>query len=101
MWIARFGGITARLVVFEQDAMGGAVKVVELPRPKCPQEGKQTEKAQKQCGGNEPQQNVQSAYLRFNLSEFTITTIEDVDMAMAAINGVTRPATAIGTVIPL
>jgi hypothetical protein len=91
-----------RLVVFEQDAMGDAVEIVELSRSQGPEEGGEAEQAEKQRRRDQVQDDVHD-YTRDRLrrSAFKVTTSDDDDMAMAATSGVTRPSTASGTVTAL
>lgn len=92
-----------------QDALGRAIQILILPRPQTPEErhephaahqernrqqnGKGAHKASTDCAGSidrvGPFQDKRSA--------FATTTSEEMDMAIAAIKGVTSPAIAIGT----
>ena len=88
-----------RIVVVEQDAVAGAVEIVELAGLQRPQEGGQAEQAQHQGQRDQPDAGRPSARAaRFRRSALTMTRSDEVDMAIAATSGVTRPATASGTV---
>ncbi len=88
-------------IVVEQDSVGGAVQVVELARPQRPQKGPQPEDSEKEGDGNEKEEIVQRSLPRDSRKALTITAIDDVDMATAAISGVTCPETASGIVTTL
>src|SRR5690606_3370763 len=101
------GGLGVRPVVaIVQHAPGRAVDIVVLAVSDRPEKSDQPHPAEKQRDGNEVEQRIHaasasgvcgaSAVLRRlkaggaprSRSEFATTTIEDVDMAMAAISGV-------------
>lgn len=99
-----------------------AIHVLILTAFERPEEGEQTEPAEKQRDGNQERQHVHAicapvvipiwtarcssfrvAFRSKPLrrSALVTTMIEDVDMAMAAIMGVAKPARAIGTAMML
>jgi haloacetate dehalogenase len=90
--------------VVEQDAVCGAIEVLELAILERPQERAQPEQTQKQRGRYQIEETGHGARLRWckaSRMAFSVTTSEDADIAAAAINGVTRPATASGSAIML
>jgi hypothetical protein len=92
------------IVVVVEDAQGGTVHVFELARLERPEEGDQPDQAEAEGRWNEDAEDVHAlASQRANRRRraLRVTRIEDDDMATAAISGVTRPATAIGTAIVL
>ena len=92
------------LLVILQNAIGSAFQVVELPGSERPQEPGKADEAEEQCDGTKPGKGAQGASLMVmarNRTAFAVTRIEEVDIATAAIKGVTRPAAAIGTKIRL
>lgn len=92
------------LVVILQNAISGALQIVELPGPERPQEPGKADEAEEQRDGNEPGKSTHGASLMVmarNRTAFAVTRIEEVDIATAAIRGVTKPAAAIGTKIRL
>lgn len=98
----RAGSAFFFIVIVVQDALGRAVEILELSRAQGPEEGRETDEAQQQRRRDEQQQAAHEA-LRSSArrSALQTTTSDELDMATAAISGVTRPATASGTVIVL
>lgn len=87
-------------LIIEQDALGRPVEIVELAGAHAPQEGEKPQSAEAQCDGNEEQKNGHDALLPFTRPArraLSTTTIDELDMARAAISGVTRPRMASGT----
>lgn len=94
--------LVLRQVIIAQDPVCGPIEIIELTALERPHEGCQPDKAQKQGSGNEVDQNAHvRPPARRARSALSVTMIEDPDMASAAISGVTKPATAIGTAIML
>lgn len=89
------------VVVLEQDAVRRAVQVVELARLQGPKEGGETDQAEEQGDGDEIEQDGHARFPRLRRKALVITTMDDVDMATAAIKGVTKPAMASGMVTAL
>ena len=86
-----------RLVVFlDEDAVGGAVEILELARAHGPEEYAQASQAHQQGNRDEEGKTAHRA-ARASRSELATTTRELVDIARAAISGVTSPASASGT----
>lgn len=86
--------------VVKQNALRRPVEIVELAGPHAPQEGKQPEPAQAQRNGNEEQQHRHDRFplfVRPTRNAFKTTMIDELDMAMAAMSGVTSPMMASGT----
>ncbi len=87
--------------------MGRAVQIIVLPRPERPEKGGKTQKTEKKSRWDEKSQSLHHAVSfieegrpcppRARRKAFSVTTIEDPDMAAAAISGVTSPAMASGT----
>ena len=95
----RFAGIRVGLDIIERSP-GSTVEVFELARVERPNECAETERAQCQCRWNEPRESCHLCSMS-NLrprsrTAFVVTAIDDADMAMAAMSGVTIPAIAIG-----
>ena len=72
------------------------VEIVELPTLQRPEKSRQPQQAEAQRRGDQPQQHLHQTRARFSRRALAITSSDDVDMATAAISGVTRPATASG-----
>lgn len=88
-----------RRLVVEQDAVSGAVEILELARPQRPQEGAEPYRSEQERGWNKEQKTVHDMVLaRPRRKALPITTMDELDMAMAATSGVTSPAAASGTV---
>lgn len=84
-----------------KNTFSSAARVIELTRTQGPQKGTKTEHAHAKSNGNQKQKCCHDSFPLFTRSAFTVTTIEEPDMAIAAMSGVTRPASAIGTAIML
>src|SRR5260221_11372761 len=84
-----------RPVVVVEDALGGAIEVVELARAQRPEEGQQADQAEAERQRDEKEKD---AHRRDppKRSALPITSSEEPDMAMAAISGLTGPALASG-----
>ena len=87
-------------LVVEQHALGGAFQVIELTAPRRPEKACQAEQSQPQSDRDEEDEAVQRAP-RARRRELPTTMRELSDIATAAINGVTSPATASGTATTL
>ncbi len=85
-----------QLILVDEDAHRGPVRVVILPGAQRPEKGDKTAEAEQQCGRNEDEQAVHLTAQR-SRSELPMTISELDDIATAAISGVTRPAMASGT----
>jgi len=97
----RFLGFVVGIIIV-QDAFGGTVEVVELPAAQGPQERRQPDQAEQQGRGDQEQQATHGLRpSRDRRRALPTTTSDELDMATAAISGVTSPATASGTVIVL
>ena len=86
--------IGKRFVVIHQDAVRRPVEIFVLARFHGPQEGDEPQKAHRQRDRYQPEKR---RHLRASLKALSVTMIEDADMAIAAIRGVTNPNTASGT----
>jgi hypothetical protein len=87
-----------RRLVFER-AVGRAFQVLVLARPERPEESGKSQAAHTKGKRNKPRKYGHCANSSFAVrkrSAFTVTTIDEVDIATAAINGVTIPAMASG-----
>ncbi len=83
-------------VIINQDSLGCAVEILELPAPCRPEERGQRGQSQSQRNRQEKQDfGHRAAHCR--RSELATTMIELPDIASAAINGVISPAMASGT----
>lgn len=84
-------------IIVRQNARGVAVRVVELAGSKRPKERGKAGTAEQQR--NRQQENERAhagASVRDRRKAFSVTMIDDPDIATAAISGVTRPAAANG-----
>ena len=88
--------LIVRRIVLER-AIGSAVKVLELTRAERPQEGRKADAAEQQRHRNQPGERGHDRPLPARRAALRVTRMEEVDMTMAAISGVTRPAMANGT----
>ena len=88
------------MVAFIQNTDGRALRVLELPGFQRPAEGRKPRKGQP--GNAEKHENEDVHHTPPLLSgpairrAFSVTTADEADMAIAAISGVTHPASAIG-----
>ena len=84
------------ILVVDKDPLGRPVEIVELTLAHRPEKRRKPQRSKAQGDGY---QKCQTGHcLAFpKRSEFPTTTMELSDMAIAAINGVTNPASAIGT----
>lgn len=92
------------VVIVEQDALGRAFEVVILAAAQRPEKSGEPEKPEDKGGGHEEDEDIHRlpfALPRFSRSEFSVTVIEELDIATAATSGVTKPATASGTATAL
>jgi hypothetical protein len=107
-------------IVVIQDTDRGSLHVVILTVPQRPEEGCEPGEAEQQRHGHQVDQHrhgdrapgapvcgdaadpgARSSPQRRTRNALTVTRIEEPDIATAAINGVTKPAIAIGTAITL
>lgn len=80
----------------------GAFEIVKLAVAQRPQEGGKSEAAERQREGREVHDDIhREPFARCALSAFKVTKIEELDIAKAAMSGVTPPSTASGTAIRL
>lgn len=84
------------LIAIYQDAFGRAVQIIKLSASKRPDKRRQPAQAKQQRDRDKEGNAAHRAHL-FNRSALATTMIEDVDMEIAAISGVTIPASASGT----
>lgn len=87
-------------LVVEQNALRRPVKIVELPGAHAPQKGKKPQSPQAKRDRNEEQQDGHDAFsfpLRPARRALRTTMIDELDIATAAMSGVTRPMIASGT----
>lgn len=92
------------VVIVEQDAFRRALEVVILAAPQRPEKPGEPEKTEDKGGGDEKDEDIHLLPFvlpRFSRSEFSVTVIEELDIATAATSGVTKPATASGTATAL
>ena len=89
------GGVIVEIVA--QDSGGIAVLVLVLPVPHRPQKETQSETAKCQRDRDQKHQNIHD---RSRIA-FSVTVIEDRDIAKAARSGVASPTKASGTAITL
>lgn len=99
--------------LIEKDSFRGSVEILELTAALRPHEGAETDSAEQQGDRNKPDERIHEAAaavriidgsdvrpvrppLREILSALATTRIEESDIAIAAISGVTKPASATG-----
>src|SRR5690606_7540086 len=80
----------------EKNALGRAFEIVILPGLQRPEKGDETQKAEQEGGGHQKDEYVHGVlrasparFARLRRSEFSVTVIDELDMAMAATSGVT------------
>ncbi len=79
-----------------------AFEIVKLAVAQRPQEGGKSEAAERQREGHEVEENShREPCARCALRAFNVTKIEELDIAKAAMSGVTPPSTASGIAIRL
>lgn len=88
-------------VVVQKDAFGGALGVVKLARSEGPEEGSKADQPHAQSDRNEEKKSCHDFPPERILNAFRVTMMDEPDIASAAMNGVTSPASAIGTAIQL
>lgn len=94
--------LQGRVVSFrQQDSFGGAVQIVVLPGVQGPQERREARKAHPESDWNQPREvthaasaiwrgrAIVAAPVSGSRSAFATTSMDDADIATAAINGVT------------
>lgn len=95
------GGIVGRLiVVVEQDAVRGAVEILELAAFERPQESAQADKPEEKGDRDQNDDDVHARILE-SRKALPVTRSDELDIATAAISGVTSPIIASGTVTAL
>lgn len=77
-----------------------AIGIIELMGPHRPKEERQSQPTQKQRDRDQKHQNIHIAPY-FSRSAFSVTVIDDSDIAKAAASGVAIPISAKGTAITL
>jgi hypothetical protein len=85
--------------VIEQNAMSRPIEIVVLTGFQGPEKGAKTHKTQKKSRWNEIEEDCHPGLLRPPVRRrraLSVTAIDEADMAIAAISGVTYPATAKG-----
>lgn len=85
------------MIVFIEDALRGAFEIVELTAAQRPEESGQSQEAENHGQGNQKQKAVHHFLPRARRIALPMTRIEEDDIAIAAISGVTSPAIANGT----
>lgn len=96
--VRRGGGCLSRLIVGDRPP-GGAIEIVILAVLERPEKGRKAERAQRDRERHQIEQDFHQAVslCRRARKALSITSSDEVDIAAAAISGVTRPATASGT----
>ena len=92
--------VRRRLVFFlvKQNTARRAVEIFVLARSQRPEKGAEPEKPEEQCDRNEIDEHGHDGRTpRWSRKALAMTRIEELDMAIAAISGVTTPAIASGT----
>lgn len=96
--VHRGGGCLSRLIIGDRPP-GGAIEIVILAAPERPQKGRKAERAKPDRKRHQIEQDFhQAGFLcRRARKALSITSSDELDIAAAAISGVTRPAMASGT----
>lgn len=82
------------MIVVEQHTVGGPVQVLVLPVPQRPQEHREPTQAKHQRRTDQQQNDIHARARKL----LPMTNSDDDDIAAAANQGVTSPATANGTI---
>lgn len=92
------GGCLSRLIVGDRPP-GGAIEIIILAVLERPQKGRKAERAKRDRKRHQIEQDFHQAVslCRRARKALSITSSDEVDIAAAAISGVTRPAIASGT----
>ncbi len=86
------------VLILQKDSRRSAFEILILIAAQGPKKRPKTERAQNQGGRNQNEQGIHQAFpCRISRRALSVTRIDEPDMAMAAIRGVTRPAAARGT----
>jgi len=83
-------------LIIDEDALAGAFQVVELTTRQRPHESSQAAETEQQRDRDQDADAAHRAH-RVSRSALATTMIDDVDIAIAAISGVTIPSRASGT----
>lgn len=83
-------------VFVDQNTLARSLQVIELPVRQRPNEGGKTTQSKQQGDRDEKADPAHRAH-RVSRSALTTTMIDEVDIAIAAISGVTSPSKASGT----
>lgn len=96
--VCQGGGCLRRLIVGDRPP-GGTIEIVILTVPERPQKGRKAEPAKRDRKRHQIEQDFhQIVSLRRRARKaLSITSSDEVDIAAAAISGVTKPAMATGT----
>lgn len=81
--------------LIDKNAKSRALQIIELTRSQSPEEGDEPTRPKQQRHGDQNGQNIHEAADR-SRSALATTTMEEHDIATAAISGVTNPARASG-----
>src|ERR1700733_3405315 len=100
-WRFRRIAPTVGSVVVEQDPVRRAVHVVVLAGAQGPQEEAQASRTHRKAEAKQIQNDRHRSAPRCRRRLFAITSSEELDIAAAASQGVTQPATASGTITTL
>ena len=89
-------------LVVEQDTLRCTVEILELAGSHAPQKSKKPESAKTEGDGDQEQENCHAtlpafAFTRPARKALSTTIIDELDMARAAMSGVTMPKMASGT----
>lgn len=93
--------IPLRRVRLNKDAGGGAIKIFVLSALERPHEGEQSRDTHQERDRDEEEETHVRTVPPPRRSAFATTRMEDSDMAIAAMRGVTKPTIAIGTAMML
>lgn len=93
-------------VVIHENTFRSAVEILELTRPDRPQKAGKAKQTQKKRGGDEDDEDVHDFsgtvfFQSVRRMALNVTNMDDDDMAIAAMSGVTTPANASGMAMEL
>ncbi len=86
-----------RRLLLDKNAGGGAIKIIVLSALERPHEGEQPGNTHQERDRDQEEETHVRAVPPPMRNAFATTRMEDSDMAIAAMRGVTKPAIAIGT----
>src|SRR6476660_9519170 len=84
-----------------QCPISGAFQIIELAGAERPEKGEKADRAEQECRRHEPGKRGHDFRTPASRAALSVTRIDEVDITMAAISGVTQPDMAKGTAMIL